>query len=270
MPMPGRPMRRKAKMKWAASPLMVVIGLFLAAGVLLYRFAPNDPDPVDVQTMCAGAPSSVTAVLLDVTDPLSESQQGRVRKELESVLNAVPPKGRVEVFLLAKGQVGVPKFTICNPGDGSERPAFFVTQSVAKALWRENFRDKVLAAAAEAQRAEGSDTSGVLEAIASVCSQAFSGEGENPPKGKRLIVFSDMLQHTRGLNQYSRRQNVGFQTFRTWPYYEAVRPTNIGGVDVSVFYIRRPQNAQRQGAAHMAFWRALFEERCANATFTEI
>jgi len=91
----------------------------------------------------------------------------------------------------------------------------------------------------------------IMEEIQQVSVQAFF---ERPPKtSKHLAIVSDMLQNSAVLNQY--RDPESFEKFEHKPGFVKVRP-ELKDVDVTILYVRRSSEFNRQDKRHVEFWQS--------------
>lgn len=75
-----------------------------------------------------------------------------------------------------------------------------------------------------------------------------------PAAPRRLIVVSDMMQHSK---EYSQYRGTDGEVFFHGPLFDKVA-TDLTGIDVRVLYIRRVSGASRQPAGHEQFWANYF------------
>src|SRR5690606_34075213 len=94
----------------------------------------------------------------------------------------------------------------------------------------------------------------ILESIQSVALTSFARAPDRP---RRLVVISDMLQHTEDLSHYRGEHN--FLAFRASPRWRRLRP-DLAGVEVEIFYVWRDTGLDVQGASHVQFWRDVITE----------
>lgn len=252
-------------------PLLCGLALAVAVScVLVWLFMPSYKAVADSESQCPSDIAAVTAVLIDVTDPLSGEQKDRVLNEMEILCKNLPQYGRLDLYCLDKEQVAQRIFSRCNPGDGADVHWFFLNHEMAQNKWREQFFNKVQAALKQAVECEGTVRSPIIEAINAVCARSFSGRSGATPGGSSLILVSDMLHNTNELNHYKRRNSQNFQEFSQKPYYSSTRPTNMAGVRSLVYYVRRPKHGSSQGQEHKEFWRAYFAACGSTVQFEEI
>ncbi|MDQ7836138.1 MAG: hypothetical protein RDU24_12205 [Humidesulfovibrio sp.] len=223
----------------------------------------------NTETNCPNDIASVTAVLIDVTDPLSGAQKQRILNEMEILCKNIPQYGRIDLYVLDGNGKASRCFSMCSPGDGSNGNILFVNKEMTQMSWRKKFYDKVIERLETAIDSGGNNRSPLIEAVNAVCAESFSGRSGTTPGGSTLILVSDMVHNTRELNQYNRR-SVGFSEFKGTAYFELTRPTNMKGVRGQVYYVRRPELGAIQGNAHKDFWRSYFRECGASMDFVEI
>jgi hypothetical protein len=214
--------------------------------------------PIDYATGCPkdGKYSAVFAVLLDTTDSLSPVQQEIAQKKLDEFGGKVPRYGKLEVFEVrpSSDRLIEPLLEVCNPGRADDTNEWTGNPRLMEKRWLDKFKnplDKSLKAAL-------SDTvsakqSPIMEEIQQVSVQAFF---ETPAKtSRRLAIVSDMLQNSAILNQY--RHLESFEEFEHQPGFVKVRP-ELNDVVLTILYVRRSSEFNRQGKRHVEFWQAFF------------
>jgi hypothetical protein len=210
----------------------------------------------DATTLCpeGGSPSEVVAVLLDMSDELTEPQRLAVKNGLAVQIDAVTRFGLVEIFAVDKvaDRVIAPVVHRCNPGSGTDMNRWYQNPDIAKRRWNE-FHRELEAELTRLLSGQGASASPIMEAIQAIALRTF-----NPPKyrtlARRLVVVSDLLQHVPEYSQYD--QASDFESFRTTPYFTKVR-ADLDGVKVSSLYLVRAPTPQ-PWPAHRLFWEKYF------------
>ena len=251
----------KQKRKWAEDrlgiALIVLVVLAFVGGGVGYFYLQKTWVALDEMTLCPkeGA-RALTVVLVDRTDPLTTVQREALRKRLEKVKDSVPRYGALKVYSV--GPIGEtllhPVVDLCNPGRGEDVDPAVGNPRLVERRWREKFSvpvDKLLDELVEKGEAE---TSPIMESIQSIAVSAFQEKAATEIP-RRLIIASDMLQHTKEYSQYT--DDMDFETFRNTPYYRRLR-ADLRGVDVEIVYIWRDTRRAAQGKAHILFWRDYF------------
>lgn len=247
--------------------LAYILGLAAVSALLWRTYTPLEII-ADKNTQCPAKIASVAAVLIDVTDSLSEAQEERIIKEMKSLCRAVPQYGRLDLYVLDGGQKATQVFSMCSPGQDLGKSAATSNESRARIKWEHLFFAKVEAALRTAMDARGSNRSPLIEAVNDICARSFSGSDKS--SGNTLIIVSDMLHNTRQLNHYRGSSAMDFEKFCTTPYFSSVKPTNIAGVRTQVFYLRRANKGHLQNPPHKEFWRAFFIQCGASMDLAEI
>jgi hypothetical protein len=87
-------------------------------------------------------------------------------------------------------------------------------------------------------------------------SQVFDFGPSTP--GRRLVIFSDLMQNVPGYSHFSAK--LDYKEFRATPYAKRLAP-NLNGVDIQVIYLLRPELYKYQSQPeHQTFWGHWFEE----------
>src|SRR5690606_9539026 len=91
-----------SRSKWAGI-VMIAVGLVAILGILITFITLSYTRPrVDAATFCPeDGPTSVTAVLIDVTDPLNPSQGQALETRIASVREGIERGGALELYLVA-------------------------------------------------------------------------------------------------------------------------------------------------------------------------
>src|SRR4051812_21686110 len=114
-------LRRKASRDRLGFLLLAVA---VAIGGTLLGFAAylsNKRPKLDKSTMCPqDGPKGLVAVLIDVTDPLSEVQSADLKNQLAKMKEAIPEYCAIDIYTVSSSP-GLLKSLgerVCNPGDG--------------------------------------------------------------------------------------------------------------------------------------------------------
>jgi hypothetical protein len=200
--------------------------------------------------------SAIFAVLLDTTDPLSAVQQKEIETKLEQFAESVPRYGKLELFAVRPSSDVLiePLLQVCNPGRASDTNEWTGNPRLMEKKWHQNFMEPLQKSLSLAlSQSVSTKHSPIMEEIQQVSVQAFL---EVPTKtAKHLAVISDMLQNSEALNQYHHPET--FDEFKQQPAFVKVRP-ELDDVGVTVLYVRRSSEFNRQGKRHVEFWKSFF------------
>lgn len=197
---------------------------------------------------------SVTAVLIDLTDPLNPVQAAALKNAMLKVRGEIPRFGRLEIYpLRSTSQHAIkPPFAACNPGSAKDVESPLTgNPALADRIWYRDFADKIDEVLATIQTAPREDRSPILEGIQSVAVTAFGAPlAENAPD-KRLVLVSDMIHYTQDLSMYAGAPS--FDSFKSTSYYLRVKP-NLQEANVDVFLIVRDTKGDVQQPPLYEFW----------------
>ena len=205
--------------------------------------------------LCPPQPVSVTAVLVDVTDPMTLPQRQDLRNKLEELKSSVPRYGKIAIFKVdtSKDQLLSPVLQLCNPGNASSVTDVNGDPAAMQARWDQQFQKPLDKAFEGLMQASGSETSPILQSMQSV----NLTELRNPvmtDKPRKLIVISDLLQNTSGLSFYHRLPDAS-EVEKTSEFSTA--RTDLHGIDVELWMLQRPDFASTQPRALADLWDAL-------------
>ena len=254
-PPPGTAGNEWTKVAVAAAALLVLIGI-VGFGYYKSREATVATDP---ETLCrTDSPiTDVLAMLIDVSDTLSDVQRVDILNRLERTRAGLPQFGLLEVYVLSSGDTTLlrPSLSICNPGDGQGMSSLYQNPEIARRHWTKDFKARVDGVIGEAILHPDSATSPIFEAIRSVALFSF-GALDREQAHHKLVIVSDLIQNVPGkYSQYQSSSN--FAEFSKTAYYTSVR-SDLSDVTVEALYLNRPTAKAVQGRQHIDFWDAFF------------
>lgn len=207
---------------------------------------------------------SYTAVVVDLTDPLTVAQKQDLINQLEALRNDVPKYGRISLFQVAPAgdQLLRPVLDLCNPGDGSELSEANANPAAARERWEEEFSKPLDAAFRSLAEASGAETSPILQSVQSV---ALTKLQKPAAKGKprKLVLVSDLLQNAHGVDFY-KHVPTWEELKRSEPYQTA--KADLTGVDMEIWMLTRPGLSHLQNTKLAQLWAQAFTKQGAKVT----
>lgn len=189
---------------------VVGASVFLIIGVLAVSQSLVSQKAIDEHTLChSSGPTNATVILLDVTDPLNGTQQARLRTIINneiavSDIDTLISMGVVSEYPDRWGAM----FSKCKPATGADANSLYENPTlIAERYNREFLRpvgekiDTTLSSAKENQ-------SPIMEALQALI--AGSPDFSNVQGRRKIIVVSDMLQHS---------ENLSFYRGQGWEYF---------------------------------------------------
>lgn len=197
-----------------------------------------------------------TVILMDATEALSESQVEGVINYLEDlVTDSIKYERFTLYFLNDDPETFKPQLTVCNPGDGQALDPN--TNNLKKLLktWERSFKYPIIKSAQGLATVAPSDYSPIMEMLKFVALRTTS---KSSALDKRIIIVSDMVEHTTAYSQY-RNPKANFMLFKDTPYFREMRP-RLNDVNVHLLYVERSRLAYVQGREHVElFWKPFIE-----------
>lgn len=247
----NRRLQRQRKQNWWGALLLgVVIIVAISIGVV-YWYLQQYTVKLNPDTLCPkDGPLALTVILVDRTDRLNTVQREAIRVRLDEVRAQTPRHGRIALFSIGPTEQELlrPEADLCNPGAVTE--ASQVYQNIRRVEQRWQTFNQRLAQAVETTVQSGEQpASPIMESIQSAALSTFARA--TPQMPKRLIVVSDLLQHSPALSLYQRLPR--FADFKTTEGFRQLRAP-LAGVEVEILYLRRPTARSIQSKALIEFW----------------
>lgn len=232
----------------AGAILALLVGSFLALRTNQHRYDSNSFCPQDMIY-----PHRV--VLIDASDPFSESQ----RREVSALLRGMPAQmaqfERLTLFILNGGNDAYPEpaFSLCNPGTGAAANTLYQNPRLIQQRYEEKFGAPLDAITANLPFDTTSIASPIIDMIRDVTRVART---LTPQASIELVLVSDMLENTAAYSQY--RDPVDFGWYAQHLGAQASNPA-LEGMRVTIEYLIRKDTQQRQTRGHILFWEQFFE-----------
>lgn len=250
-------MRTKFPVLPAAIAGVLVIGIIIVMTTLR-------PTKLNPQTACPQAgPESVTAIIVDTSDPLVGHQQKALKKLADSFTDPKFATHELHVprgHLLTIYEVGAPEpkrlFHHCNPGNPETRSTgkkLTEGKILAQTRWQQ-FNHALKNAFPDVT--QSAPQTPLIETI------RFVRHAEFPPASMlrdggthagRIVIISDMLQHTNQFSHFGARLPPAADAVKTYSL-------DLRGIDIHLRRLRIDRYRQYQQAArqHFTWWREFF------------
>ena len=208
-------------------------------------------------------PPRNTVLLLDTSDPLSTKHRAELRRlvtELQSAtaeLRVAPGEALIVYELGTDLEELAPVLEICNPGEHPDQWEWWQELTRGRAIdlqrWR-RFREAVEGLFDQIETETAQSSSPIIETLGVIVPRHAPSARESAANGggqTHIILFSDLLQHSKALSQYSAYPAA--QEIRKTPGLRALQ-TDLTGIDVSLFRLERSRDARWQTRDHYYWW----------------
>lgn len=236
--------RRRRKKTGGGSALFIVGGTVLSLlsmaviGGYFYLRSTASTVELDKASLCpkTGA-ETVTVVLLDVTDPISDITAVDLRNEFQQLVASVPPRGLIQVYSLTdqEGQL-ILNFSGCNPGDSSTVDEWTNNPRMAQQRWEEGFETPLRAISGNLSEGQAGKQSPIMAGIQRINVEVF-GLPSYQSIPKTLVVASDMIEHTSLFSMY--RNGPDFAAYEQSDARQKFR-SPLAGVSLRILEFQRP------------------------------
>ena len=255
----GRSARRGGGSRNGSNSLVwyVVIGacVILIAGAFALRHQLISKWQIDETTLCRlSGPLNVTSILLDLTDPLSTTQQNRLRTAIEDEIATSSTDTMIALGVVSEfpDRWGA-KYAKCKPATGEDANPFYENPELFAARYKREFHAPIMRLIEDTLDSEAENRSPIMEALQSLVAETpdfTTARGQ-----KKIIIVSDMLQHSDGLSFY-RGQG--------WDYFVSQNggnrlARNLSGVYVEILRIPRSGGNTPPLALVDEFWARYFD-----------
>ena len=235
---------------WAA---VIALAALAVVGVVALKMQPA----VDEQ-LCRrdGTLAGHTLVLVDQTDPLSSTQAAELATEIRDLSSKMERYEKISIAIIGH-ELEVPPsyvFSMCNPGRDNQINQYLQTPSRQRRVFEESFQKPLDEVVNHFKEPVSAPESPIIETIANLTRlRDFNSTVPN----RKLIMFSDLLQHSQLLDQYTEKQ-ISFQDFTKSANSSSDTAANLKGATVDIFYLIRPATRKFQTPLHQRFWANYF------------
>lgn len=230
-----------------------VIALVAVVGVAYFTVARGNR-ALDSETLCPVTPSSVTVLLVDVTDPMTTAQRQDFRNQLNRLRSSIPRYGQLIVTTVDSSSTKLlpPVIVRCNPGTAKDVSDWNGDPRGIQKAHDEKFIAPLDAAFDGLTRESAAARSPIFESVQSVAlTDLATPEVAGLPR--KLVLVSDLLQNTDAISFYgglpTPDELINSAAFRR------VR-TDLKGVDVEIWMLERSDANQTQPRALIDLWDA--------------
>lgn len=238
---------------------MLIVAALVMVGIGgAYVYSKKNTPEIDKNTFCpkSGA-TSVTTLLIDATDNLSVQQKQAFLSAFQSLRDSIPLHGRLDLYFIHSTQSSLlqPVVSLCNPGNGDEISTLVGNPRQVKRMWQEGFEKPLEHEISQLLEASPEKESPIMESIQSVVLTSLS-EPSVRDKPKKLIVVSDLMQHTSSLSLY--HGTVDANAFMKIKSFDRIK-SDLRDIDISVWMLARENALNRSKLAD--FWQRIFAEQ---------
>lgn len=239
----------------------IVVCLALIGGTVFLSQKLIAKGEIDQATLChTSGPINVTAILLDLTDPLSETQQARLKTIMANEIASSSVDTMISLGVVSESAANWgARFAKCKPATGEAANGLYENPTIIAARYRHEFTDPIQVTLAGMLEGDVESQSPIMEALQSLISE--TPDFTRTSGVRKLMIVSDMLQHS---------DNLSFYRQQGWDFFMAQNGArrlagNLADVEVEILRIPRtggnlPSNELTEG-----FWTRYFDKQGSRA-----
>jgi hypothetical protein len=225
---------------------------FLAVVAIFYVKAMLAHKSLDNETLCPPDPTSITVLLVDVTDPMNLPQRQDFLNQLDRLRSSIPRYGKLVVYKVdpISDRLLSPVITRCNPGTAKDVSDVTGNPQQVQKQWEEQFKAPLDRTFERMLGASGANRSPILESIQSANLKELQTQ-DATDKPHRLIIASDLLQNTDLISFYHGLPDAAELT--SSQAFSRAR-TDLRDVDVELWMLQRDDSRLTQPRALIDLW----------------
>ncbi|PKM12867.1 MAG: hypothetical protein CVV13_03935 [Gammaproteobacteria bacterium HGW-Gammaproteobacteria-3] len=233
--------------------LLIGCVLLIAIGLGYFGYIRQKLQPAfDAATLCPpGQSPAYIALVFDKTDAYNSVQQRFLNRYFSAFKTELAVGTRIALYVIddLDRDLSAPDFEVCVPRTGEEANALYENPKLIRRRWLERFEQPLDRAIAGFMQPAHADQSPIMEMFQVIALSAFPVNATNATK--KIIIVSDMLQHTPEWSHY--RSRMDFSALAQTAYFQRIR-TDLEGVEVQILYVRRDGMEKLQTKRHALFW----------------
>ncbi|UZP67492.1 hypothetical protein N1030_00560 [Desulfovibrio mangrovi] len=201
-------------------------------------------------------------LLLDRSDPLTETQQQELRSIMQSVEWGTPDGGKVSVFYLdnMSGSYLEPVASAVAPP--RHQGNLFGNERIAEQRFRRDFLPVISDAVMDVQNATDVKGTAIAEIVAKICRRP---DFSDAVARRKILIFSDMLQNSGLCSEHAREQER-----KCTPGKIGRALPDLKDVEVDMLYLRRDAYKKLQTREHEGMWITLLQNADARVRLDDV
>jgi hypothetical protein len=249
-----RSRRQPSENAWLLKTAGVGLALLVAVAAVAFLMLKPSSTELDERTGCPkGGPTAVTAVLVDLTDKVKPVTASEIRQRLADIISRVPKYGRIDIYSIESENDKLPAqiISVCSPGSAKDADPLYSSPELIAKWWRERYYEPLETVINKILSQTEGNTSPIMENIGSVSVLSFTADNSKSIQ-KRLIIVSDMLQHSDAFSLY--RHGPDYEAYVASPKARGIT-ADLREVQVDLFLIQRVvQGKALNDGPYIEFW----------------
>lgn len=258
MELPKISKKKKVLSKGDKAGMMLLAGVGLVVVMIAIYYIGSARGVVYDEDNCPPVISSHTIVLIDLTDPLTDSQVRRFKDIIGKVRETLSINERISIHSLDgddfKG-LSDPILSLCKPRSGKDANEWTENPYFLQRRYDANFAEIYENNTVNIAKMHGNDKSPILEALFDL---SYLPTFNRNLEKRRLVLISDLVQNSDALSMLT----PNWQARLSSPQVERIFPV-LPGVELELFLLMRDKGSARkiQEKEHfLTTWNRLFSQ----------
>lgn len=263
----GRRSRRRGRgaHKGGMGTAIAVIAAVLVLSVIGAAFWWSDQESrasaLDAETLCpeTTGPLAMTAILLDLTDPLSPAQHAQLLARIDKEISDAARGTQFTLGVVSEDPTrwgATPP--LCKPQDPASANRLTQNERLIAKRYESDFhgplRNRLLAMVS----ATGANRSPIMESLQALVAETPGFVTFTGPR--RIILVTDLLQHSDALSFY---RGGTWDSFRASSGFQRLSRT-LDSAEIGIYQVPRPTEGVKDPAILEDFWIRYFERQGAH------
>ena len=250
----------------------IIIGAGILILIILIIFMILKPKPINSVDFCPDSgPKGTTALLIDLSDPLTPSQEQRLINELNHITETSDTRknsylnkhAKLTTYFTNGTETPDNIFSFCNPGSDSQLSNFDKmneNQILYLRKWNKFSSETIEKIKINIKSERSANTSPIIESLAYIREKEFS-----PPdilltdkNSNKILIVSDLIQNSELYNQYK-------EDIETKLVFNK-KPISFHGIDIYIFFITSEKYKNIQTTKFKNWWLQYFNEGISGAS----
>lgn len=251
--------RRRSARRGAS--LWLILGaaaaVALMAGLFLVQRRTEEQMAIDPETLCpATGPRAMVAILVDVTDPLAPAQAMKLREYVRREVDRAETGTEFSLGMVSDdaGKLGA-EVALCKPHSGADVSQLNQNVRLVEQRYEDRFLTPLNGLFERMMAASNAKQSPIMEAVQALIGDTPGFVTFDGPK--RVILVSDLLQHSEAMSFY---RGQDWQGFIASPAAQRLSQS-LGGAEIELYLIPRPSGFKGDAAAVEDFWIRYFDHQ---------
>lgn len=256
----SKPRGRRSNSSGAAKTgiaIVAAVGLLAGMGYMFWWANHNATTlALDEVTLCptATGPVGMTAVLIDLTDPLSPAQSAQLRAWLDNEISQAPRGTQFTMGIVSEdaSKWGATP-ALCKPQDAGSANAITQNANLIDKRYNEKFLTPLSANIDRLTGPTDAKHSPIMESLQALVAGTPGFITYHGPR--RIVLVSDLLQNSDVLSFY---RGGTWDSFHKSPDFQRIGAT-LGDADIAIYQVPRPLEGVRNPAVLEDFWVRYFD-----------